>query len=96
MVFTVLTLGQMAHVLAIRSETASVFRFGLLSNRHLLGAVALTFSLQMASIYVPFLNLIFETQPLTLEELMICLAAAAVVLFAVEVEKIWLRRKIKA
>lgn len=92
MVFTVLTLGQMAHVLAIRSETASVFRLGLLSNRPLLGAVALTFSLQMACIYLPFLNPIFKTQPLSLVELMICVAAAAVVFVAVEVEKIWLRR----
>jgi Ca2+-transporting ATPase len=91
MVFTVLTLGQMAHVLAIRSETASLFRLGLLSNRPLLGAVLLTFALQMACIYVPFLNPIFKTQPLSFEELVICLAAAAVVFFAVEIEKIWLR-----
>jgi Ca2+-transporting ATPase len=91
MVFTVLTLGQMAHVLAIRSETASLFRLGLLSNRPLLGAVLLTFSLQMACIYVPFLNPIFKTQPLSFGELLICLAAAAVVFFAVEIEKMWLR-----
>lgn len=93
MVFTVLTLGQMAHVLAIRSETASLFRLGLLSNRPLLGAVLLTFFLQMACVYVPFLNPIFKTQPLSFGELAICLAAAAVVFFAVEIEKIWLRRR---
>ena len=32
MVFTVLTLSQMAHLLAIRSETQSLFRQGLRSN----------------------------------------------------------------
>jgi hypothetical protein len=53
MVFTVLTLAQMAHVLAIRSETEPLWRLGLLSNRPLLGAVLLTFALQMATIYVP-------------------------------------------
>ncbi len=93
MVFTVLTLGQMAHVLAVRSETESLFRLGLGSNRPLLGAVLLTFGLQMATIYVPLLNPVFKTQPLSLVELLICLGAASVVFFAVEVEKAWLRSR---
>ncbi|MDO9195620.1 HAD-IC family P-type ATPase, partial [Rhodoferax sp.] len=93
MVFTVLTLGQMAHVLAIRSETESLWRLGLGSNRPLLGAVLLTFVLQLATIYVPVLNPIFKTDPLSLAELSICLGAAAVVFIAVEIEKLWLRRK---
>ena len=87
MVFTVLTLAQMAHVIAIRSESEPIWRLGLLSNRPLLGAVLLTFALQMATIYVPFLNPIFKTQPLSLSELLICLAAAATVYIAVEVGK---------
>ena len=93
MVFTVLTLGQMAHVLAIRSETESLFRLGLASNRPLLGAVLLTFGLQLATIYVPLLNPVFKTQPLSLLELMMCLGAAGVVFVAVEIEKVWLRNQ---
>jgi P-type Ca2+ transporter type 2C len=50
MQFTVLTLGQIGHVLAIRSATASVFTLGLGSNLPLLGTVLLTFALQMAVI----------------------------------------------
>ena len=93
MVFTVLTLSQMAHVLAIRSETESLWRLGLGTNKALLGAVALTFALQMATIYVPFLNPVFKTQPLTASELGLCLAAAAVVFVVVEIEKAWRRRQ---
>ncbi|HSW04383.1 cation-translocating P-type ATPase, partial [Aquabacterium sp.] len=61
LVFTVLTLAQMAHLLAIRSERESLFSQGLLSNRPLLAAVALTLALQMATIYVPWLQPIFRT-----------------------------------
>jgi len=93
MVFTVLTLSQMAHVLAIRSERESLWQLGLGSNRPLLGAVALTFVLQMATIYVPALNPIFKTQPLDLDELAICLGAAALVGVAVELEKAWRRNR---
>jgi Ca2+-transporting ATPase len=92
MVFTVLCLSQLAHVLAIRSERESLFSQGLWSNRPLLGAVALTFGLQMATIYVPALNHIFKTAPLSLGELAATLAVAAVVFVAVEIEK-WLKRR---
>ena len=91
MVFTTLTLGQMAHVMAIRSESDSLFTQGLLSNKPLLGAVALTFVLQMATIYVPFLHPIFKTQTLTLGELAVCLGLAGMIWVAVEIEKAWKR-----
>ena len=93
MVFTVLTLGQMALVMAIRSERDSLWRLGLGSNKPLLGAVGLTFALQMAVIYVPALNTVFKTAPLSFIELFICLAASGVVFIAVEIEKAWRRSR---
>lgn len=58
----------------------------------LLGAIVLTFGLQLATIYLPWLNPIFKTEPLTAAELGFCLAAASLVFVAVEVEK-WLVRR---
>ncbi|MFZ1766179.1 MAG: HAD-IC family P-type ATPase, partial [Candidatus Nitrotoga sp.] len=92
MVFTVLTLSQMGHVLAIRTEKESLFSVGVFSNPLLIFAVLLTFALQMATIYVPALNPIFKTQPLRMGELGLCLALSSVVFFAVEIEK-WLVRR---
>ncbi len=90
-VFTVLTLAQLAHVVAIRSETDSLFTLGLWSNRPLLGAVLLTLGLQLAVIYLPILQQIFKTAALTPLELLACFAFAAIVFVAVEAEK-WLVR----
>jgi P-type Ca2+ transporter type 2C len=87
MVFTVLCLSQMGHVLAIRSEQESFFRQGVLSNKPLLGAVLLTFGLQMATIYVPFLNPVFKTEPLSARELIVTILLSSVVFLAVEMEK---------
>jgi len=94
MVFTALCLSQMGHVLAIRSDRESLFTQGLLSNKPLLGAFALTFILQIATIYVPFLNPIFKTEPLTAAELFFTLALASIVFVAVEIEKL-VKRKLK-
>ena len=65
---------------------------GIFSNNPLLGAVLLAFVLQMATIYVPFLNPVFKTEPLTMSELILSLALSTVVFFAVEVEKYFKRR----
>jgi len=93
MVFSVLCLTQLGHVLAIRSERESLFRIGLFSNPYLLGAVLFSFIAQMATIYIPFLNPVFKTEPLTLNELLFTLALSSVVFFAVEIEKLIRRRK---
>ena len=93
MVFTVLCLTQLGHVLAIRSEKQSLFTIGIFSNKYLLAAVALTFLLQMATIYVPFLNPIFKTAPLTPGELLSCIAWSSLVFVAVEIEKAIKRRR---
>lgn len=93
MVFTVLTFAQMAHVLAIRSESEPLWRQGLGSNAPLLGAVLLTLALQLATIYVPWLQPIFKTEALDAGELAICFGAAALVYLVAEAEKAWRKRQ---
>jgi Ca2+-transporting ATPase len=92
-VFTVLCLSQMGHVLAIRSERESLFSQGFFSNMPLVGAFVLTLALQMATIYVPLLNPIFKTEPLTMIELGFTVAMSSLVFIAVELEKLVLRRR---
>ena len=91
MAFTVLTLSQLGHVLAVRSERESLFTQGALSNRMLTAALLLTFVLQMAVLYLPWLNPIFKTEPLSLGELAACLALSSVVFIGVEIEKALVR-----
>lgn len=93
MVFNVLCLSQMGHVLAIRSENQSFFSMGFLSNKPLIGAVLLTLALQLAVTYVPFLQPVFRTEALTLNEFLLVGAVSSLVFFAVEAEKAIFRRK---
>jgi Ca2+-transporting ATPase len=94
MVFTVLTLAQLGHVFAIRSDNEFIYRKGIFSNLPLLISVAFTFLLQMCVIYLPLANKIFKTQPLSFKELLICVVISAVVFHAVEFEK-WIKRKFR-
>src|SRR5215204_233797 len=92
MVFTTLTLSQLAHVMAIRSGDESLFSIGLLSNKPLLLAVAITLVLQLAAIYAPFFQEILEIEALPLTDLAIAVALSTIIFWAVEVEK-WLTRR---
>jgi P-type Ca2+ transporter type 2C len=90
MVFTVLSLAQLGHVLAIRSDNVFIYKKGFFTNPALLLTVVATFLLQMVVIYLPAANEIFKTSPLTLEELLICVVLSALVFHAVELEK-WIK-----
>ena len=94
MVFTVISLSQLGHVMAIRSERQSLWKLGVFTNRPLIGAIALTLALQLSVIYLPFANEIFRTQPLTLAEMGICVGLSMVVLIAVEIEKLIRRNQL--
>jgi Ca2+-transporting ATPase len=83
----------MGNALAIRSEQDSLFKIGLLSNKPLLAAVLVTLGLQLAVVYIPFLQNIFTTQALSLGDLVICLLLSCVVFWAVELEKWLIRRR---
>jgi len=87
MAFTTLTLAQMGNALALRTGNESVFREGFFRNRAMIGAVLLTFVLQLAVIYVPFLQPFFATQALSAAELGVCLLASAAMFGLVELEK---------
>jgi Ca2+-transporting ATPase len=89
MVFTTLTISQMAHVMAIRSERNSLLRIGFLSNKLLLGAVMLTIILQLSLIYAPVLQTVFRTRALSLLDLGLSILLSSSVFVAVELEK-WL------
>lgn len=92
MIFTTLTLAQMGNALAIRSDYDSLFTIGIFSNRPMVGAVGLTFVLQLALIYVPFLQNVFNTVALTGGQLALCLGLSATVFVAIEIQK-WIKRR---
>ena len=92
MVFTTLALLQLGHALAVRSEHESFFNLGARSNPWLLAAVGTTLAVQVAIIYVPFLQDVFGTAALGAVEFTVVAVASTAAFVAVEIEK-WIRRR---
>ena len=59
----------------------------MFSNTFMVTAISITVLLQLAVIYIPFLNKFFHTQPLTLVEMLIAVGVSSIVFFVVELEK---------
>jgi Ca2+-transporting ATPase len=93
MVFTTMVLAQMGNALAIRSSRDFLWQVGIFSNRLMIFAVLSTFVLQLMLVYIPFFQNIFRTQPLSLGEMAICLVASAVAFSAVELFKLFRRKR---
>ncbi len=64
MAFVTLSLSELIRAYAARSERYSVFKIGFFKNKWMNLAVLSSFLLVMMVVYVPFLNPIFNTQPL--------------------------------
>ncbi|HSW36627.1 MAG TPA: cation-translocating P-type ATPase C-terminal domain-containing protein, partial [Candidatus Limnocylindrales bacterium] len=94
MIFTFLVLNRMGVAVAVRSDYYSIWHIGLFSNKSIIAAIALVFILQLAVIYLPFFNFIFNTEPLSLAELGLVLLLSPVTFIAAEVEKIFRRRRL--
>ena len=86
MAFSTLIMFQLFNAFNARSDTASAFR-GLFENRWLWGAVALSFLLHLAVVYVPFLQQAFSTTALGVGDWVRCAAVGSSVLWLREIAK---------
>ncbi|MBZ0309730.1 MAG: cation transporting ATPase C-terminal domain-containing protein, partial [Anaerolineae bacterium] len=92
MAFFVLATAQLFHVAAIHAGNASFIEAPLWKNPLLFWTVNLTILLQMAAIYVPFLQDLLNTRSLPLEAFLVGLVLAFSIAPLIEIEK-WIMRR---
>ncbi len=90
-IFSTLAFSRMSLALAMRSERDFSLGKRFFGNPAMLGAVLLTLVLQMAVIYIPWLQVVFETSALSNQELLISLAISTIGFWAVGFEKLFFR-----
>jgi Ca2+-transporting ATPase len=92
MMFTTLAFSQVFQAMSIRSGNDSFFKAGLTGNKTLLTLAVVVVALQLAAMYVPFLQTFLDTQPLLVSDLLVCVALGSLVFIYSEVEKALVRR----
>jgi P-type Ca2+ transporter type 2C len=91
MAFVTLCTSELFRAFAARSEIHSVFSIGLFSNRWMVAAVAVSFALVLAVVYVPFLAPFFDTVPLTSGDWLVMLPFFFLSPLAMELLKVYFR-----
>jgi P-type Ca2+ transporter type 2C len=87
LLFTSIAFAELAGGFAMRSERTSLRRLGPLTNRPLVGAVALTIALQVLLVVTPFARDVLGLTPLEPTHWVLAVGIALTYLGAVELEK---------
>ena len=85
--FTTVVVTELFIALSMRSSQP-LMKIGLLSNRKMLLAIALSFILQLAVIYVPAFDIVFETTELALSDWLPIFAVSFAILIVLELRKL--------
>ncbi|MCX7007189.1 MAG: cation-translocating P-type ATPase C-terminal domain-containing protein, partial [Kiritimatiellaeota bacterium] len=91
--FIVLSCAQLFHAFNCRHATRSLFQLGLFTNYKLVLAVAISAALQLIVVSVPFLEPIFKTVTLNLNDWLAVIVISSLPLWLMELVKICLRRR---
>lgn len=89
--FIVLSCSQLFHSFNCRSMRDSIFTLGFFTNTKLVLATLVSFSMQMAVVYVPALQSVFKTQPLGVNDWILVLVISSFPLLAMELVKLVMR-----
>ncbi len=93
MAFVTLSLCELFRAYTVRSEYASIFTIGVFSNRSMQLAVGASIALLLLVCGVPFLQAIFNTHFLSLNEWVIVVGLALIPAASEEITKLFLRMK---
>ncbi|MDD5082747.1 MAG: calcium-transporting P-type ATPase, PMR1-type [Dehalococcoidales bacterium] len=92
LVFMTLNIMEFFAAFVFRSDRLSIFQVGVKSNKWLIGAVLVSFGLTLPLLYVPFLQEVFHTYPLTSADWLIVVLSSASMLVVMELGKLVIRR----
>lgn len=88
MIFTSIAFMQVGQALASRSAHPSLFSLGFRTNPLMLWMVVLAIGLQLAAIYLPFLEDFFQVNPLSLVELIVCIVCGIIVFTTIKLRNL--------
>ena len=89
MAFTTIVFFELANVLNSKSEFRPVLKSGIFNNPWIISSIVLSTLLQLAVVYIPFLQRAFETTALSLSSLLYAMFLSLLILLAGDIGKLY-------
>jgi Ca2+-transporting ATPase len=89
MIFTTVVIFELFNAFNCRSERHSLLKIGPFSNRWLMIAVAISLLMQLAVLYTPAFDVLFDTVPLSVTDWFVILPLSSTPLMTIELVKLW-------
>jgi magnesium-transporting ATPase (P-type) len=90
---TQMVMFQFFHVFNSRSLRRSVFQVPLTANPFLAVSITLAIAAHLGALHLPFMQVIFDTVPLSLDQWATVAGVGALIVVAAEIDKAYLRRR---
>ncbi|MCL4418027.1 MAG: cation-transporting P-type ATPase, partial [Actinobacteria bacterium] len=95
MTLTGIVMAQIGNAFACKTNKESVFKVGFFSNKLLVWSILIMITLQAAIVYIPFLNKILQTAPISIKDWLVLATFIPLLFFADEIRKLIIRTVIK-
>jgi Ca2+-transporting ATPase len=92
MAFSTMAIGQLFHIFNVRTKNTFGIDRTILKNPYLIGAFLISIVLQLAAVYLPFLNRVLETVPLDFYKWMLILAGSVVPTIIIQLFRLYRQR----
>jgi magnesium-transporting ATPase (P-type) len=93
MVFVGIVCAQIGNLLACQTTRMSSFKLGLFKNKWILRGILFEIVVILAIVYIPYLQDIFGTTSLGINDWLYVITFVPIMLFADELRKYWIKRK---
>lgn len=91
--FVTLAMFQVFNALNVRSRTQSVFKMGLFTNKFLNIAIPVSIILLLATVYMPFMQVVMQTTPIGLNDWLLIIPISSTILIFEELRKYYMSKR---
>jgi Ca2+-transporting ATPase len=94
MAFSTMAFGQLFHIFNVRGKNSFGLDKSVFKNPYLIGALLISFALQVVAVYSPFLNRVMGTEPLNLYKWFIIIAGSVIPTLIIQIFRFLKNRKL--
>lgn len=94
MSFSTMAFGQLFHIFNVRNRKATALKTAMFKNPYLMGALIISFGLQLLVVYLPFFNDVMGTVPLDAYKWLVIILGSIIPTLMIQISRVVIRKTV--